>query len=135
MDALLPAARSKVMARVRSKHTRPELMVRRLTHAMGYRYRLHGNDLPGRPDLVFRSAKKVIFVNGCFWHRHNACALARLPKSRVEFWLPKLEKNRVRDIRNRRALARRGWKVLTVWECQLKDIDRLRTRIERFLDA
>lgn len=135
MDALLPAARSKVMARVRSKHTRPELMVRRLTHAMGYRYRLHGNDLPGRPDLVFRSAKKVIFVNGCFWHRHNACALARLPKSRVEFWLPKLEKNRVRDIRNRRALARRGWKVLTVWECQLKDIERLRTRIERFLDA
>lgn len=123
------------MARVRSKNSRPELLVRKLVFALGYRYRLHAKDLPGHPDLVFRKLRKVIFVHGCFWHRHTACALARLPKSRVDFWVPKLEGNKRRDQRNRRALTKAGWKVLTVWECQLKNTGGLRTTIRRFLDA
>jgi DNA mismatch endonuclease (patch repair protein) len=123
------------MARVRAKNTRPELGVRKLVFALGYRYRLHDRKLPGCPDLVFGPRRKVIFVHGCFWHRHARCALARLPKSRLDFWLPKLEGNRTRDLRNRRALARRGWKVLTIWECQLRDAERLNNKIRRFLDA
>lgn len=135
MDSLSPAARSALMARVRSKNTRPEVAVRRMVYGMGHRYRLHGKKLPGRPDLVFSRARKVIFVHGCFWHRHKGCALARLPKSRGEFWIPKLEGNRVRDERNKRALARDGWKVLTIWECQIKDAAKLEQRIGRFFDA
>jgi DNA mismatch endonuclease (patch repair protein) len=123
------------MARVRSKDTRPELFVRRLVFAMGYRYRLHAKDLPGCPDLVFRSRQKVIFVHGCFWHRHEDCALARMPKSRLEFWRPKLQGNKRRDAKNMKRLAREGWKVLTIWECQLNDTVRLQTTIRRFLDA
>jgi DNA mismatch endonuclease, patch repair protein len=123
------------MARVRSKNSRPEMLVRRLVFALGYRYRLHQKNLPGCPDLVFRSRHKVIFVHGCFWHRHSRCALARMPKSRVDFWMPKLEGNKRRDERNKRALARGGWKVLTIWECQLGEIDRLNLVIRRFLDA
>jgi DNA mismatch endonuclease (patch repair protein) len=104
---------------------------------MGYRYRLHARDLPGRPDLVFWKRRKVIFVHGCFWHRHpsSRCALARLPKSRLEFWLPKLEGNKERDERNKRALTNAGWKVLTIWECELNDTERLGAAIRRFLDA
>jgi len=123
------------MARIRSKNMRPELGVRKLIFAMGYRYRLHARDLPGCPDLVFRPRRKVIFVHGCFWHRHAKCALARLPKSRPDFWEPKLEGNRKRDEKNNRSLVREGWKVLTVWECQLKDTARLERRIRGFLDA
>jgi len=123
------------MARVRSKDTRPEMRVRKLAFALGYRYRLHDRKLPGCPDLVFRPRRKVIFVHGCFWHRHGRCALARLPKSRLDFWIPKLEGNKLRDQRNKRALARRGWKVLTIWECQLGDLSQLSARIGRFLDA
>ena len=100
MDTIPPSKRSEVMARVRSKDSRPELLIRRLVFAMGYRYRLHAKDLPGCPDLVFRSRKKAIFVHGCFWHRHENCALARMPKSRREFWGPKLEGNRQRDAMN-----------------------------------
>ena len=123
------------MARVPSKHSRPELLVRKLVFALGYRYRLHDRDLPGCPDLVFRPRQKVILVHGCFWHRHANCALARMPKSRLDFWTPKLEGNRKRDEKNNRALAREGWKVLTIWECQLKNAARLEGRIRRFLDA
>jgi len=135
VDSLSPKERSEIMARVRSKNTRPELRVRNLVYALGYRYRLHDRNLPGCPDLVFRLRRKVIFVHGCFWHRHARCALARLPKSRLDFWIPKLEGNKVRDQRNKRALARRGWKVLTIWECQLGNPTRLSARIGRFLDA
>ncbi len=135
MDSLTPKERSEIMARVRAKNTRPELRVRKLVFALGYRYRLHDRKLPGCPDLVFGRRRKVIFVHGCFWHRHKRCALARLPKSRLDFWLPKLEGNKSRDQRNRRALARRGWKVLTIWECQLRDAERLNDKIRRFLDA
>jgi DNA mismatch endonuclease (patch repair protein) len=135
VDSLTPQERSQIMARVRAKNTRPELRVRKLVFALGYRYRLHDRKLPGCPDLVFSPRRKIIFVHGCFWHRHARCALARLPKSRLDFWIPKLEGNKRRDQRNKRALARRGWKVLTIWECQLKDADRLNNAIRRFLDA
>lgn len=135
MDSLSPAERSEVMARVRSKNSRPEMFVRKLVFALGCRYRLHAKDLPGHPDLVFRRARKVVFVHGCFWHRHANCALARLPKSRLDFWVPKLEGNKARDKRNRRALSKERWKVLTIWECQLGKPDRLQLRIKRFLDA
>ncbi|OLK23357.1 endonuclease [Xanthomonas oryzae pv. oryzae] len=123
------------MGRVRSRDTVPEMLVRRLTHALGYRYRLHGKDLPGKPDLVFRSRRKVIFVHGCFWHRHPGCALARLPKSREDFWLPKLEANRQRDLKTENVLQVKGWTVLTIWECELGDIDKLKNKIKEFLDA
>ena len=135
MDSLFPEERSEIMARVPSRNSRPELLVRKLAFALGYRYRLHVRDLPGCPDLVFRLRKKVIFVHGCFWHRHPNCALARMPKSRIDFWTAKLEGNRKRDEKNSRALARQGWKVLTIWECQLKSTARLEVRIRRFLDA
>lgn len=123
------------MGRVRSRDTKPEMMVRRMVHAMGYRYRLHAKDLPGKPDLAFRSRRKVVFVHGCFWHRHPECALARLPKSREDFWLPKLDANRRRDMKNERALRDAGWGVLTIWECELGDVAQLKTRIRGFLDA
>lgn len=137
MDSLSPEERSKRMGLVRGKDTRPEMLVRRLVFSLGYRYRLHARDLPGNPDLVFRKHRKVIFIHGCFWHRHSAaaCGLARLPKSRLDFWLPKLDGNKQRDERNKKALQKDGWKVLTVWECQLKDASRLQTTIRRFLDA
>lgn len=122
------------MARVRSKHSRPEMLVRKIVFGLGYRYRLHARDLPGHPDLVFRSRSKVIFVHGCFWHRHGNCALARLPKSRLDFWIAKLEGNRKRDARVKRQLREAGWKTLTVWECQLQH-SALPRRIMRFLDA
>ena len=135
MDNLSVADRSEIMGRVHSKNSRPELFVRKLVFGLGYRYRLHANDLPGHPDLVFRRLRKVIFVHGCFWHRHTSCALARLPKSRLDFWVPKLEGNKKRDEKNRRALAKGGWKVLTIWECQTRSAVKLTTRVRRFLDA
>jgi DNA mismatch endonuclease, patch repair protein len=135
VDSLTPRERSQVMAGVRSKDTRPELLVRKLVFALGYRYRLHKRSLPGCPDLVFAPRGKVIFVHGCFWHRHSRCTLARLPKSRIDFWVPKLEGNKRRDEKNRRALTRQGWKVLTIWECQLSKTDHLSAVIRRFLDA
>ncbi|MGE3347824.1 MAG: very short patch repair endonuclease [Ramlibacter sp.] len=135
MDTLTSAERSARMALVRAKDTKPELRLRRLVHGMGYRYRLHRRDLPGTPDMVFAGRGKVIFVHGCFWHRHERCALARLPKSRSDFWLPKLTANAERDVRHTRALRRLGWSVLTIWECQLGDTAKLAKRIRRFLDA
>lgn len=123
------------MSRVRGKDTSPELTVRRLVHALGYRFRLHRRDLPGSPDLVFPSRRKVIFVHGCFWHRHPdpGCKLARMPKSRQEFWEPKLEGNRARDLRNEAALRGLGWDVLTIWECELRDRASLENKVGTFL--
>lgn len=135
MDSLSPAERSEIMARVRSKNSQPELFVRKLVFALGYRYRLHVKDLPGHPDLAFRKRRKVIFIHGCFWHGHAGCTLARIPKSRLEFWVPKLEGNKQRDRRTERALRKDGWRVLTIWECQLKNTENLESRIRRFLDA
>jgi len=135
-DTLTPFQRSERMSRVRNKDTAPEMVVRKLIYGMGYRYRLHGKDLPGRPDLVFRSRRRVVFVHGCFWHRHNdsTCKLSRLPKSRLEFWLPKLEDNRVRDYKNQTALKAMGWQSLVIWECQLKKPIPLARKIRSFLE-
>ena len=135
MDILTPEQRSERMSRVRGRDTKPEMLVRRLTHGMGYRYRLHRLGLPGSPDLVFPSRMKVIFVHGCFWHQHldPGCKLARLPKSKLDFWGPKLETNRERDERNLVLLAELGWDVLVIWECQTKNREELQTRIGEFL--
>jgi DNA mismatch endonuclease (patch repair protein) len=137
MDTVTPNKRSQIMARVKSRDTKPEMEVRRLVYGMGYRYRLYGANLPGKPDIVFRRMAKVIFVHGCFWHRHPKlnCTLSRLPKSRLDFWLPKLDANRLRDTRNVRRLREIGWRVLTIWECELKRRDVLERKIRRFLDA
>lgn len=123
------------MSLIRAKDTGPEMVVRRLLHSMGYRYRLHDRRLPGCPDLVFHSRRKAIFVHGCFWHRHNdsTCKLARLPKSRSEFWIPKLETNAARDQKNQGKLRELGWDVLVIWECQIKDRTLLSAKIESFL--
>lgn len=133
-DTLTPAERSKVMARVRGKNTKPELAVRRQAHAMGFRYRLHDRRLPGTPDLVFPGRRKVVLVHGCFWHRHEDCALARLPKTRRDFWEPKLRGNKERDQRNMADLENLGWQVLVVWECETKDQLGLAARLRRFLN-
>src|SRR5665213_1778247 len=116
-DTLSKRARSVQMSLIRSTNTKPEMIVRRLTHALGGRFRLHKRDLPGTPDLVFSGRHKVIFVHGCFWHRHVGCALARLPKSNLAFWNAKLTANSERDHRQQRKLRRSGWKVLVIWEC------------------
>lgn len=136
MDTLTPEQRSERMGRVRNKDTSPEWKVRRLLHRMGYRYRLHARDLPGRPDLVFRKRRKVIFVHGCFWHQHPdpACSLARQPKSRQEFWSAKFEANVARDARATRALTEDGWQVFVVWECQLRGLAGLESRLRGFLE-
>ena len=134
-DTLTKAERSERMGRIRNKDTKPEIRVRKIVYGMGYRYRLHKANLPGKPDLVFAGRKKVIFVHGCFWHRHPepTCPLARLPKSKLDFWVPKLEANRQRDEANVRELQQAGWEVLTIWECQLKNEKELKSRIREFL--
>ena len=134
-DTLTATERSQRMSRVRGKDTSAELVVRRVVHRMGFRYRLHDANLPGKPDIVFAKRKKVIFVHGCFWHRHPSpkCRLARLPKSRLDFWVPKLTANRQRDVRNEGELSRAGWHVLVIWECELGNEEKLRERLQRFL--
>ncbi len=134
MDTLNPDERSERMRRIRAKDTSPEMVVRGFVHALGFRYRLHDKNLPGCPDLVFPSRRKVIFVHGCFWHRHNRCSFARLPKSRLDFWLPKLEGNRRRDVIKLRQLSRLGWKWLVIWECELRDPVRIMFKTLMFLE-
>lgn len=119
MDNMTPRERSAQMALVRSRNTKPEISIRRIVTSLGYKYRLHGKKLPGRPDLVFSRKKKVIFVNGCFWHGHR-CTLGRVPKTRIAFWTNKILGNGARDKKNVRLLAARGWRSLTIWECDVK---------------
>lgn len=132
-DTLTKAERSERMSRVRNKDTKPEMLVRRLVHGLGFRYRLHARDLPGRPDLVFRGARRAIFVHGCFWHRHPACRNTRMPKSKLAFWRPKLLGNRRRDLRDQRRLLDLGWRALVIWECEVRDPAILKKRLDRFL--
>ncbi|MDE3135079.1 MAG: DNA mismatch endonuclease Vsr [Acidobacteriota bacterium] len=132
-DTLTRRERSERMALIRSRDTKPELLVRRIAKSCGYKFRLNVASLPGKPDLVFLRHRKVIFVHGCFWHRHPGCALARLPKSKLEFWLPKLTGNRRRDLRDLRRLRRAGWHVKVIWECQTKDTRCLESSIRKFL--
>lgn len=135
MDTLTAHERSERMSRIRATETGPELAVKRIVKALGYGAAYHQRNLPGSPDLSFPSRRKAIFVHGCFWHRHPStrCHLARLPKSRLAFWLPKLETNRARDRRNFRRLWRMRWRVLVIWECRMKNDVLLRDRIGKFL--
>lgn len=132
-DPLSPQERSERMSHIRCADTKPEIRVRRLVTGMGYRYRLHAKDLPGKPDLVFRARLKVIFVHGCFWHQHG-CRQYRMPKTKRTFWEPKLARNRDRDAQVRKELRRLGWRCLVIWECQLGRPEILARRIRRFLE-
>lgn len=132
-DPLTPSERSERMSRIRNTDTKPEMIVRRLVHGMGYRYRLHARDLPGKPDLVFRLRKRIIFVHGCFWHQHG-CRQYRQPLTKRSFWEPKLTRNKERDAKVQRELRRQGWGTMVIWECQVKKEAILRNRIKRFLE-
>lgn len=133
MDKLTPAERSAQMARVHGTDTGPEMAVRRMAHAMGFRYRLHAADLPGKPDLVFRRLRKIVFVHGCFWHGHSCRAGRNRPSSGQSYWITKLERNVTRDQAHIRKLRRAGWSVLTIWECELKKPERVAARLMKFL--
>lgn len=135
MDTVSAKRRSEIMSRIHSRDTVPEMIVRSLTHRLGYRFRIQGAKLPGRPDLVFASMKKVIFVHGCFWHGHRACARARTPHANRDYWVGKIEGNRKRDKNVSRHLASLGWKRLVIWECEISHLEALAGRIIEFLDG
>jgi DNA mismatch endonuclease (patch repair protein) len=130
-----PEIRSKIMRAVKSKDTTPEMAVRRIVYHSGYRYRLHYIDLPGKPDLVFKSRKKVIFVHGCFWHGHKCKRGNRIPKNNRSYWVAKIKKNHDRDVANKKSLKSLGYDVLTVWECQLKETEVVKRKIIHFLES
>lgn len=134
VDSVSKEKRSWIMGRVKGQNTRPEKLVRSLLHRMGYRFRIQRADLPGRPDIVLPKYHAVIFVHGCYWHRHDCPNGKRLPKTRLDFWLPKLEGNRLRDVKNQEKLVQMGWKVLILWECMLKDKISLQEKIRCFLN-
>ena len=133
-DTLTPTERSERMSRIRNRDTGPERALRRILTDLGYRYRLQYKRVPGRPDVAFPGRRKVIWMHGCFWHRHPGCKNARLPKSRREFWVPKLEGNRRRDLAKQQAAREQGWRTLVTWECELADPDQLAKRLTEFLD-
>jgi DNA mismatch endonuclease (patch repair protein) len=130
-DTRSPAQRSKIMAAVKSKDTGPERAVRKILHALGHRYRLHRRDLPGTPDIAMIGRRKAIFVHGCFWHGHG-CSKGRLPKTEGTFWSAKVERNRARDTMSLARLSEMGWSVLTIWQCELKDVAALTARLRAF---
>jgi DNA mismatch endonuclease, patch repair protein len=137
VDTLTSSQRSARMALVRGCNTKPELCVRKLLRDMGYYYRLHCKSLPGKPDIVFGKRRKIIFIHGCFWHRHDDpnCRLVRLPKSRREFWETKLTANAKRDVQNHTALVNAGWKVMVVWECELAYREQVGNKVRQFLEG
>jgi DNA mismatch endonuclease (patch repair protein) len=132
-DKLSPARRSANMSKIRSKNSAPEMLVRRLVFKLGYRYRLHAAKLPGKPDLVFPSRKKAIFVHGCFWHQHPQCREGRAPGSNTGYWTPKLQRNVQRDDQAQKALRAAGWDSLVIWECETTDGQTLQEKLEAFL--
>ncbi|HEX2748577.1 MAG TPA: very short patch repair endonuclease [Verrucomicrobiales bacterium] len=132
-DRLTKEQRSWNMSRIRSKHTKPEVAVRRMLHGMGVRFRLHRAGLPGKPDIVLGPRKLVIFVHGCFWHRHPGCREATMPTGNRDFWQAKLEGNAARDLRHRAELRKLGWRVAVVWECEVRFPQKLERRLERLL--
>lgn len=134
-DTFEPEKRSKIMSRIQGRDTKPEMIVRRIAHGLGFRFRLHRRDLPGCPDLVFARYRAVIMVHGCFWHRHHGCKRASSPQTRVQFWENKFKNNVARDRRNETALRELGWRVMVVWECETKDEVALGRRIAGFLGA
>jgi DNA mismatch endonuclease (patch repair protein) len=130
VDRLSPERRSWLMSRIRGSNTKPEVAVRSLLHRLGYRFRLHRRDLPGTPDIVLPGRGAVVFVHGCFWHGH-ACKRTKMPKTRIYYWVEKIEGNRRRDARKRRKLRMLGWKVVIVWECELKHPERLAEKLQK----
>lgn len=133
MDTVSKKKRSWIMSRVRGKNTAPEIAVRSTAHKLGFRFRLHRSDLPGKPDLAFPSRAKAIFVHGCFWHGHRCARGNREPKANGAYWRTKIEKNRERDKRHRRSLRALGWEVLVIWECQIGDEQKVKKTLKRFL--
>ena len=133
-DTLTAEQRSRNMAAIKGKDTKPEMMVRRYLHALGFRYGLHNRKLPGSPDLVFRSLKTVVFIHGCFWHGHENCRYATTPKSNTEFWTQKITRNRERDRESEEKLRAKGWNVITIWECDLRDKNRRKETLEALAD-
>ncbi len=133
-DRIPPEHRSWNMSRIRGRDTKPEVLVRSLLHRMGYRFRLHRTDLPGKPDIVLPKYRTIVLVHGCFWHRHRNCRFAYTPKSRMEFWNAKFARNVERDLDVRRQLRKLGWKVVVVWECQLTKVHRLHALFSRIRD-
>ena len=131
MASVSREARSRIMSRIRSRNTKPELAVRSSAHALGLRFRLNGCGLPGRPDLVFRRYGAVVFVHGCFWHQHT-CKLGKTPSTNLTYWLPKLERNKARDSHSVAELSRLGWRVLVIWECETKNVQELCIRLGKF---
>jgi len=129
------ASRSAIMRAVRSMNTAPEVVVRKLLHSLGYRYRLHVKGLPGKPDIVFSSRKKAVFVHGCFWHGHDCARGSRVPKSNTEYWTAKIARNHARDLATLKSLEAAGWAVLLLWECELRDESGLVSRLVKFLNA
>jgi DNA mismatch endonuclease (patch repair protein) len=134
-DSLNPSRRSENMRRIKAGDTKPEMAVRKLLHSLGYRYRLHAKELPGKPDVVFRSRKKVILVHGCFWHQCQTCREGRPPGTRTDYWIPKLTRNKERDISQAAQLARLGWKQFVVWECEIRNLEKLKERLLAFLNT
>ena len=132
-DTFSPIERSRIMSRISSKNTAPEIKVRCLLHKMGYRYRLHRSSLPGKPDIVFPSRQKVIFVNGCFWHGHKCSKGKKRPHTNADYWNGKIDRTKVRDKQNKVKLKKLGWKALTVWECQIKYVQKLSANLNDFL--
>ena len=133
MDKLTPERRAANMRNIKSKGMKPEMVVRRLVHRLGYRYRLHRKGLPGKPDLAFIGKRKAIYVHGCFWHQHHACREGRVPSSNVDYWGPKLARNVQRDLAHHQALEELGWKSLVIWECETLDQQRLEHVVRGFL--
>jgi DNA mismatch endonuclease (patch repair protein) len=133
MDTLSPAARSALMGRIRSKATKPELLVQAIARRIRRHFQVNSPRLPGKPDLAFFRLKKAVFVHGCFWHQHKSCSRSNIPKSRTSYWVPKLRGNVRRDRRARQQLRSLGWTILVIWECECRDSDRLLAKLERFL--
>lgn len=134
MASISPEVRSRMMRSIRNSDTGPEKVVRQLIRELGVTgYRLHAKDLPGRPDIVLRRRRQAIFVHGCFWHQHSSCRLAKRPSARPDYWLPKLARNQERDLAALAALTALGWDTLVVWECELSNVETLRTKLEDFL--
>jgi len=134
IDKISDEKRSTQMRLIRSKDTKPELVIRKALYSLGYRYRLHAKNLPGHPDLAFPGRKKVIYVHGCFWHRHAGCKKNRTPKSKLDYWEPKFAANVERDLRNQQELQEMGWEFLVVWECELKNIEEITEKAINFLE-
>lgn len=135
MDTISPARRSAIMSKIRAKNTQPELTVRQIAHKLGFRFRLHKTDLPGKPDITFPKLKKIILVHGCYWHRHSGCKKSYIPKSNIDFWQKKFFTNMVRDQETVKKLESAGWEVLIIWECETKNLENLSTTIKSFLDG